>query len=209
MPRDPVQPLSAGHAIVPARVALRAALAAGMALALLAPAAGAEGRLQKFRGHLGVGYAKLVGDPSPAGSFSMGVGVDYPLAERWRVGLDFGYELLGGDIAERGSFVSGIDYSMVEILALAHYAPQRLGWLRRISAGPGLFGPRADLSVSAGGASFSDLAVDEIAPGLAFDGTIMQARESAVRIGLELGGRVAFLKDDTWTMGLVRVAFHY
>jgi hypothetical protein len=207
MPRDPVQPLSGRQRR--ARAALRAVLAAGVAVTLIAPVAGAEGRLQKFRGHLGVGYAKLVGDPSPAGSFAMGAGVDYPLAERWRLGIDFGYELLGGDIAERGSFVSGVDYSMVEILALAHYAPQHLGWLRRISAGPGLFGANADLAVSAGGASFSDLAVDEIAPGFALDGTFMQARESAVRVGLELGGRVAFLKDDTWTMGLVRVAFHY
>jgi hypothetical protein len=201
--------MSAALAFAGARVALRAALAASVALTLMSSAAGAEGRLQKVRGHLSVGYAKLVGDPSPAGSFAMGVGVDYPLAERWRIGLDLGYELLGGDIAERGSFVSGIDYSMVEFLAMAHYAPQRLGWLRRISGGPGLFGPRADLAVSAGGASFSDLAVDEVAPGLALDGTFMQARESAVRVGLELGGRVAFLKDDTWTMGLVRVAFHY
>jgi hypothetical protein len=209
MPRDPVQPLSAGHARAALRAALRAGLAAGVALALLAPAAGAEGRLQKFRGHLGVGYAKLVGDPSPAGSFAMGVGVDYPLAERWRLGLDFGYELLGGDIAERGSFVSGIDYSMIEILAMAHWAPEHLWWLRRVSVGPGLFGAHADLAVSAGGLSFSDLAVDEFAPGLALDGTFMQAHEAAVRVGLELGGRIAFLSEDTWTMGLVRVAFHY
>src|SRR5580765_1117577 len=122
MPRDPVQPLSAALASAGARVALRAVFAASVALALMSSAAGAEGRLQKVRGHLSVGYAKLVGDPSPAGSFAMGVGVDYPLAERWRIGLDLGYELLGGDIAERGSFVSGIDYSMVEFLAMTHYA---------------------------------------------------------------------------------------
>jgi hypothetical protein len=186
-----------------------AVLVSGLALACLAAPAGAEGRLQKFHGHLGVGYAKLVGDPAPGGSFSMNAGVDYPVGERLRVGLDFGYELLGGDIVERGSFVAGVDYSMVELLALAHFAPQRLGPLRRISLGPGLFGPHGALSVSAGGASFGDLAVDEVAPGAALDGTIMLTREAPVRVGLELGGRIAFLSNDTWTMGNVRIAFHY
>jgi hypothetical protein len=192
-----------------ARLALVAALVSSLALACLVAPAGAEGRLQKFRGHLGVGYAKLVGDPAPGGSFSMNAGVDYPVSERLRVGIDFGYELLGGEIVERGSFVASVDYSMIELLALAHWAPQRLGPLSRISVGPGLFGARGDLSVSAGGASFSDLEVDEVAPGLALDGTIMLTHESPVRIGLELGGRIAFLSNDTWTMGNVRIAFHY
>src|SRR6185436_9258060 len=169
--RDPLQPLMRGHAsAMGSRRGARAraaVLVSGLALACMAAPAGAEGRLQKFHGHLGVGYAKLVGDPAPGGSFTMNAGVDYPVGERLRVGLDFGYELLGGDIVERGSFVAGVDYSMVELLALVHFAPQRLGPLRRISVGPGLFAPHGDLSVSAGGASFSDLAVDEVVPGAA------------------------------------------
>src|SRR5262249_1408294 len=149
----------------------------------------------KLRGNLGIGYAKLVGSDTPAGSFSMGAGVDYPVTGRLRAGLAFGYELLGGRIFERGSFVGSVDYSMVELLALAHWAPERLWWLRRVSVGPGLFSARGDLSVQAGGASFSDLAIDEVAPGFALDGTLMQAREAPVRIGLESGVRVVFLSD--------------
>ena len=192
-----------------ARAALRLAAVAGLALALVAQPAWAEGRLQKVRGQLGVGYVKLLGDETPAGSFSMGAGVDYPLGGSWRAGLAFGYELLGGRTVERGSFVAGLDYSMVELLAFAHWKPSGLGPLRRISLGPGLFGARADLSASAGGAGFSDLAVDEVALGIALDGTLMQDRDSPVRIGIELGGRIAFLNDDTWTMSLVRLVFHY
>jgi hypothetical protein len=181
----------------------------GAAIALFAPVARGEGRIQKLRGSLGIGYAKLVGSETPAGSFSMGAGVDYPVAGRLRAGVAFGYDLLGGRIFERGSFVASVDYSMVELLALAHWAPERLWWLRRISLGPGLFSARGDLSVQAGGAGFSDLAVDEVAPGFALDGTLIQRRDAPVRIGLEAGVRVVALSDDTWTMGLVRVAFHY
>jgi hypothetical protein len=193
----------------PARSARRFAVIAALALTLAAPAAQAEGRIQKFRGQLGIGYAKLVGDETPGGSFSMGAGVDYPVSGRLRAGLAFGYELLGGRIVERGSFAASVDYSMVELIALAHWAPTRLGPLRRISLGPGIFGARADLSTSAGGAGFSDLAVDEVAPGFALDGTVMQGGDRPVRIGLEVGGRLVFLSDDTWTMALVRFAFHY
>jgi len=193
----------------PSPSARRIAVLAGLALVLAAPAAQAEGRIQKFRGQLGIGYAKLVGDETPGGSFSMGAGVDYPVSGRLRAGLAFGYDLLGGRIVERGSFAASVDYSMVELLALAHWAPTSLGPLRRISLGPGFFGARADLSTSAGGAGFSDLAVDEVAPGFALDGTVMQGGDRPVRIGLEVGGRMVFLSDDTWTMALVRFAFHY
>jgi hypothetical protein len=211
--RDPVQQVERWGAARgprgPARIARRFAALAALALVLAAPGAQAEGRIQKFRGQLGIGYAKLVGDETPGGSFSMSAGVDYPVSGRLRAGVAFGYELLGGRIVERGSFVASLDYSMVEFLALAHWAPSSLGPLRRISLGPGLFGARADLSASAGGAGFGDLAVDEVAPGFALDGTVMQGGDSAVRIGLEVGGRMAFLNDDTWTMALVRLAFHY
>jgi len=213
MHRDPIQPIRAsGPSRSPrarGRDLLRAAMVASAVIALGAPTARAEGRLQKLRGHLGIGYAKLLGSETPAGSFSMGAGVDYPVTGSLRAGVALGYHLLGGRIFERGSFVSSVDYSMVELLALAHWAPTRLGPLGRISVGPGLFGARGDLSVQAGGASFSDLAVDEVAPGFALDGTLMQRRESPVRIGLESGIRVVFLSNDTWTMALIRLAFHY
>lgn len=213
MRRDPVQQVegrvAARGSRGPARVARRFAALAVLALVIAAPSAHAEGRLAKFRGQLGIGYAKLVGDETPGGSFSMSAGVDYPVSGRLRAGVAFGYDLLGGRIVERGSFVAGLDYSMVEMLALAHWTPASLGPLRRISLGPGLFGAHADLSASAGGAGFSDLAVDEVAPGFALDGTVMQGGDSPVRIGLEVGVRMVFLSDDTWTMALVRLAFHY
>ena len=211
MSRDPVQPLSPLRAF-PTR-ALRMSVALGLAavacLALASAPAHAEGRIQKLRGHLGIGYAKLLGGDTPGGSFSMGAGVDYPAGSRLRVGLAFGYDLLGGRTVERGSFAAGLDYSMIELLAYAHWAPQMLGPLRRISLGGGLFSARADLSASAGGAGFSDLAVDEVAPGFALDGTLLRSHDSPVRLGIEVGGRFVFLKDDTWTMGLIRLAFHY
>ena len=176
---------------------------------LVAQPSHAEGRLQKVRGQMGFGYAKLLGSDTPAGSFSMGIGVDYPVNSRLRAGLAFGYELLGGRVVERGSLVAGVDYSMLEILAVAHFQPERLGPVGRVSLGTGIFSTRADLATSGGGASFSDLAVDEVVPGVAFDVTFIQKRPAPVRIGLEMGGRIAFLSDDTWSMALVRLAFHY
>lgn len=226
---NPVQPL--GRAWRPVRAARRCGLpreraraapaapapAAALAVALLlalvfalaAPPAHAEGRLQKVRGSLGIGYAKLLTDPAPGGSFSMGAGVDYPVASSWRAGLAIGYALLGGRIVEEGSFAASVDYSMFEILALAHWQPSFGGPLGRISLGPGLFSPLADLSTSSGGASFGKYAVDEIALGVAIDGTLMQRRDAPVRIGLEVGLRFVFLEQDTWDMAQVRLAFHY
>ena len=185
------------------------AAAALASLALLAPPAGAEGRLQKLRGHLGVGYAKLFSDPAPGGSFSMAAGVDYPVAASWKAGVALGYELLGGQVVERGSQVASVDYSMLEMLALAHWESPRLGPVCRISFGPGLFSPRADLATSAGGASFSDLAVDGVVPGIALGGTLMRRRDSPVRIGLEVGLRIVFLEGETWNLALASLAFHY
>ena len=212
---NPVQPLGrAGAGAGSARRGLRLApialgAIASLALVLHATPAGAEGRLQKIRGNLGVGYARLVGDPSPGGSFSLGVGMNYPLGDRWRAGVALGSELLGARVVERGSLAAQIEYSMIEMLALAHFQPARLSPLGRISFGPGLFSARAELQVSAGGAGFSDLAVEEVAPGFALDGTLIQRRDSPVKIGFETGLRLVFLENDTWTMALVRVAFHY
>jgi hypothetical protein len=217
MYRDPVQPLSA-EPRGPSRGARarRAGWPAWFAIALV-PAclalatstARADGRLQKMRGYAEVGYAKLVSDPAPGGSFSMAAGIDYPVADQLRIGLTFGYSLLGGRTVERGSFAAEVDYSMIEVLALAHWQTTRLGPLHRISFGPGLFNPQGVLNVQAGGAGFGDLAVHEVAPGFALDGTLIQAREAPVRVGLETGVRVAYLQGATWTLAQVRLAFHY
>jgi hypothetical protein len=215
--RDPIQPLSAerlplGGLRAPpgcASPSLWLALVLAIAGAALAPVARAEGRLAKMRGYMEVGYAKLLSDPSPGGSFSMGAGVDYPVGDRFRIGLAFGYELLGTKTVERGSFAAEVDYSMVEVLALTHWTPTFLGPLHRITLGPGIFNPQGILNVQAGGAGFSDLAVNEWAPGFALDGTLIQGHVTPVRVGLETGIRVAYLKGATWTTAQIRLAFHY
>ena len=70
MHRDPIQPIRAsGPSRSPrarGRDLLRAAMVASAVIALGAPTARAEGRLQKLRGHLGIGYAKLLGSETPA-----------------------------------------------------------------------------------------------------------------------------------------------
>ena len=48
-----------------------------------------------FRGHLGIGYAKLFATDAPGGSLSAAAGIDHPLYRGTRLGLDFGYHLLG------------------------------------------------------------------------------------------------------------------
>jgi hypothetical protein len=180
-----------------------------LALSLAASPALAQDRLSKLRGHLSVGYAKLFAAESPAGSFSLGAGLDYPLAGEWRVGVSLGFDLLGGRVVERGSLTANVDYSMLEVLALAHWESSRLGPIGRLSLGPGLISARAELSTAGGGASFSDLAVQEVAPGFSVRATLMRRKDSPVRIGFEAGVSVAFLESETWSVAAARLAFHY
>ena len=189
--------------------AARALACSALALALATPPALAQDRLAKVRGHLGVGFAKLFADASPAGSFSLGAGLDYPLAGEWRAGVAFGYDLLGGRVVERGSLIANVDYSVFEMVALAHWESSRLGPLGRLSFGPGLFSARAELSTAGGGASFSDLAVEQVAPGISLGGTLIRRGDSPVRIGFEAGASVAFLDNQTWTVAAARLVFHY
>jgi len=189
--------------------AARALLGPAMALALAAAPAHAADRLAKVRGHLAVGYAKLFAGDSPPGSFSLGAGLDYPISGPWRAGVAFGYDLLGGRVAERGSLVANVDYSVTEMLALAHYESQRFGPVARVSFGPGLYSSRAELSTAAGGAAFSDLAVEQVAPGIALGATLMRRGDPPVRIGFQAGLSVILLENDTWTLATARLAFHY
>jgi len=189
--------------------AARALAGSALALALAARPALAEDRLAKLRGHLGVGYARLFTEASPAGSFSLGAGLDYPLAGEWRAGVALGYDLLGGRVVERGSLIANVDYSVFEMLALVHCGPSRLGPVGRLSFGAGLFSARAELSTGGGGASFSDLAVEEVAPGIALGATLIRRGDAPVRIGFEAGVSVAFLENETWTVAAARLAIHY
>jgi hypothetical protein len=175
-------------------------------LVLLAPLlvhapAGAAARFSEVGGHFSIGYAKLStadgsgGSISPGGSISMGAGLDYPLTPRLRAGLDLGYELLGSLSFQRGSLLGAVDYSALEVTAFVHWLPQR-GLVRRVSLGPALVNGQRVLSVTGGGAGAAQI-------------TLMKAKPAPVKLGLELGGRLAFLAGDDWTLLSVRATVHY
>jgi len=197
-----------------------AARAAVLLLLLLAPAAVARAAsLEPFRGHVGIGYAKLfesggedpVGDrPSPpGGSLSAEGGFDYPIAPRLRIGASLGYHLLGSRNVPRGSLVASLDYSALTTALQLHWEPQSLGPITRLSAGPAIFNKHIELSTSGGGALFSDLARASTALGAALDATLMPRGDRPVKVGFEVGTRIGFFDDEVWTLATGRLVFHY
>jgi hypothetical protein len=180
-------------------------LLAGLVLA--APAM-AGPRLSELRGHLGVGYAKLLVASAPGGSMSVFGGLDYPLTPRLRLGGQVGYDLLGTRSEERGSLVGQLDYSLFEALVLVHWSPERAGPIERISIGPGVFNARADLTTP-GPVAFGDLPVEQTAAGAALGLTLMSRRASPVRLGFELGGRLVWLRKEDWSLLKAQVVVHY
>jgi hypothetical protein len=185
------------------------ALVVGFLALVSAPSEGGANSIEKLHGHLSVGYAKLFISDAPGGSLSFGGGVDYPLSTDLRAGVDLGFHLLGSRSVVRGSLVANIDYSTFEAVLFARWSPPGLGPVGSISAGPALFSARAELSSSGGGAGFTDLAVDDLAPGLALDVTLIRRSSAPVRVGLEVGTRLAFVETENWTLATARVAFHY
>ena len=180
-----------------------------LALALLLPASAAAGvRWSEMGGHLSVGYGMLAIPDAPGGSMSMAAGFDVPVAPAFRVGADVGYDLLGSRTVQEGSYFASVDYSAFQAAVLLHWLPAR-GPVRRVSLGPALVGAHGDLSVTAGGAAFSDLAVHQTAGGVAAQVTLMPSRPAPVRLGLELGARVGFLAGDDWTVLQARATVHY
>ena len=186
----------------------RAAAAVSLALALSATPGRCSG-LGRLAGHLSVGYGQLMISGGPAGSISFTGGVDYPVARPLRLGIDVGYDLLGTRSVDRGSLGANIDYSAFEAVAFAHWIPDHLGPIGRISLGPMLMAAHGDISAAAGGAGFSDLAVGETAPGGAAEVTFISRSSAPVRAGLQLGARVAGLEHETWTVLSARVTVHY
>ena len=181
----------------------------GFLIGLLAATSAAAGpRLAEVRGHLGVGFAKLLVASAPGGSLSAAGGLDYPLTRTLRLGGEVGYDLLGSRIEERGSLVAQLDYSVFETLVLLHWSPARAGLLERLTIGPGVFNARADLT-SSGAPAFKDLPVEQTAAGLALGLTLMSRRPSPVRVGFELGGRLVLLRDEDWTLVKGRLVVHY
>jgi hypothetical protein len=192
------------------RMSFAPALAlSGCALVGLVLVRPAHAALEDVRGNLSIGYSKLFIADAPAGNLSGAGGLDYPVTGPLRVGLEVGLHLLGSRAVERGSLLANVDYSLFEVVAFAHWTPHGLGPIGRISVGPALMSARGELSTSGGGAAFSDLAVEEVAPGAALDVTVISRSASPVRVGLEVGGRYAFLDGDDWSIGSVRVTFHY
>ncbi|HEY3217000.1 MAG TPA: hypothetical protein VGK93_10960 [Candidatus Eisenbacteria bacterium] len=178
-----------------------------LGLLLAAPVA-AGPRLSELRGHLGVGYAKLLVTSAPGGSMSASGGLDYPLTQALRLGAEVGYDLLGSRTEERGSLVGQLDYSLFETLALLHWSPERAGPIERLSIGPGVFNARADLT-SSGAAAFSDLPVEQTAAGAAMGLTLMSRKPAPVRLGFELAGRLVWLRKEDWSLLKGRVVVHY
>lgn len=197
-PRSPAGPHSASARL--------AAWLLPAALAFAAPAL-AESRLETLRGHLGLGYAKLLNSGSPGGSLAIGAGVEYPLRPSLSAGADVGFALLGNQIFERGSLTAELDHSLFEALALLHWTPPR-GPIGRVSVGPGVFHARASLN-SQGPAEFSDLPIEETTGGMALSLGVLPRRQALVKAGFELGLRTVWLQHGTWTMGLGRLTVHY
>ncbi len=183
-----------------------------LAASLAAHAAPAHADLQKLGGTLSVGGAKvfLKHQDTPSGSISFAAGVDYPIAARWRIGPEIGFHLLGTRNVEAGSFSASVDYSTFEATLLAHWLPTTLGPLHRVSVGPTVMSVRADVSAGAGGASFTELAIEKVAPGVAGPLPLMPGGDALVKAGLELGVRSGWLDSKhQWTVALLRLGVHF
>lgn len=188
---------------------------AGIALALVALVALATSvhagpvRLQPWRGHLSVGYSKLFSDSlAPGGSFSLAVGLDYPVGARVRVGPTVGYHLLGSNTVERGSLSATVDYSLLEGAMLVSWLPAR-GPVARLSAGPAVGSAHAELSTAGGGLGFRDLAVGEVKGGLALETTFLSRRQTVVAPGFEAGLRWFPVSGHDWIVVTARATVHY
>jgi hypothetical protein len=182
-------------------VVLAAVAAAGPALAGM--------RLEAWKGHVAVGYAKLYSDSlAPAGSISAAGGVEYPLSERWLLGPTVAFNLLGSSTAHRGSVTAGLDYSLFDAAMLLTYLPAR-GPVTRLSFGPGVASARAELAVAGGGALFRDLPVGEVKPAFAAEATVMPRHAKFVAVGAQLGTRIIPVKQGTWTLLTARLAIHF
>jgi hypothetical protein len=205
LPADPHSPAARPCA----GAAARAMLGAVLTVFVLAAAMPARASVADVRGTIGFGFTKLFATGAPAGSMSTSAGLRYPIRRTLSVGPTITFHLLGSNTVERGSLIASVDYSAFEAALLAHWEPKGWGPIALVSAGPEVVNAKADLSTTGGGAAFSDLAKSETAGGAALNVTLMQSRPSPVRVGLELGGRWAFLPGPDWKLASARLCFHY
>lgn len=163
--------------------------------------------IDDWKGHLSLGYAKLFDSKAPAGGFSIGAGLDYPVGD-FRLGPDIGYHLLGTRSLTSGTLNANLDYGLFEAGIRAHWQPPHAGPLARVSFGPSLMAASAQVSSSSGGLAFEKDEVSEVAGGAALDLALFPSR-AVVGVGLELGTRVAWLHAGTWKVGTARLVLHY
>lgn len=169
-------------------------------------------RLDDLQGRLAIGFAHVTSSDTsrtPAGSLSIGAGLDVPVGRGLRAGLGVGYHLLGSRTLVQGTLSSGLDYSAFEALALVHWSPGTRGPLLVVSGGPGLFIVRAALAATSVGATFSPQAIEATRAGGALGLLVTRRRESPVRVGFEAGLRVVPLESSTWTLLTARIAMLY
>lgn len=189
------------------RLAVVAVLGVLLGAAAVTPARAM--RLDAWRGHLEVGYAKLVSDTlAPAGSITAGGGVEYPIAKDWLLGPAVAFNLLGSSTVTRGSVTAGLDYSMFDAALLATWLPRK-GPFARVSFGPGVASARSELAVAGGGAGFRDLPVEEVQPEFAIQGTIMSHKPKIVSVGLQLGAKFVPVTQVTWSVYTIQLAVHF
>ncbi|MEO5618655.1 MAG: hypothetical protein ABIS67_12885 [Candidatus Eisenbacteria bacterium] len=207
MSRDPIQSFVTKAARAPVRVRV---LALALALAALTASSIPAGAFEfsRVQGHMTFGYGRLMIGHSPAGSIGLTTGFDHPASSILDVGVDLGLYLYGNRNVDRGSLNATVDYGAFEVIAFTHWKVPA-GPISRVSFGPGLTSARAELSSSAGGAAFLDLAVDEVAPTLALDLTAMRRKPGPVRVAAIAGLRSAFLDGEDWHQFSVRFGFHY
>lgn len=181
-----------------------------LALVLVAALAAPAGAFQfeRVQGHMSFGYGRLMVSHSPAGSIGITVGFDHPASPLLDVGLDLGLYLYGNRTIVRGSLNATLDYSSFDLIAFTHWHVP-VGPVTRLSVGPGLTFARADLSAAAGGGAFLDLPVNEVAPTLAVDLTMVKRKPAPVRVALVAGYRAALLHGEDWNQFSVRLGFHY
>ena len=191
------------------RVVALVVIACGLAGAV--PCSGAL-RFADVNGHLAIGFTRLSSSDTtstPGGSISIGGGLDVPLGDRLRAGLDLGYHLLGSRTLVQGTLTSGLDYSVFEMLALLHWTPLDRGPQLIVSGGPGLFIARASLAPTSVGATFSPQSIEQTRPGVALSLIATRRRASPVRVGIEVGLRIVPLESTTWTLASARIAMLY
>ena len=161
------------------------------------------------RGHLSVGYGKLFVQDAPGGSVSFGAGVDTPINDVLRVGIDIDYHLFGTSTIVRDPVRAEVDYSLFDADAALNWEPENLWHVHTISLLAGVYAAHATIGSETGGNTFLDVPRDEIVPGGGFALTFLPKHEAPVRLGFEFATHVVFLAEETWTVVTARAAVHY